>query len=35
MPTVLDQIRDLEKQSAAFRAAGIDEVLSITTSPCR
>jgi peroxiredoxin len=28
-----DQIRDLEKQSAAVEAAGIDEVLSITTSP--
>ena len=28
-----DQIRDLEQQDAAVRAAGIDEVLSITTSP--
>ena len=28
-----DQIRDLEKQSAAVKAAGIDEILSITTSP--
>jgi peroxiredoxin len=28
-----DQIRDLEKQSAAVEAAGIDEILSITTSP--
>jgi peroxiredoxin len=28
-----DQIRDLEEQSAAVNAAGIDEVLSITTSP--
>ena len=28
-----DQIRDLEQQSAAVKAAGVDEILSITTSP--
>lgn len=28
-----DQIRDLEKQAAAVEEAGVDEVLSITTSP--
>lgn len=28
-----DQIRDLEKDAAAVKAAGIDQVLSVTTSP--
>jgi peroxiredoxin Q/BCP len=28
-----DQIRDLEQSQAALRAAGIDEVVSITTDP--